>query len=42
MGQAINMKLIFCIFEQLADFKIKFHKSEIYCFDRAKDEVQNG
>jgi retron-type reverse transcriptase len=35
--KAINMKLILCIFEQLSGLKINFHKSEIFCFGKAKD-----
>jgi hypothetical protein len=35
--KALNMKLILCIFEQLSDLKINFHKSELFCFGRAKD-----
>ena len=40
LEKAINMKLILAIFEQLSRLKINFHKSEIYCFGRAK-EMQN-
>jgi hypothetical protein len=36
-AKAINMKLILCIFEQLSGLKINFHKSEIFCFGKAKD-----
>ena len=36
--KAVNMKLILCIFEQLSGLKINFHKSEIYCFGKAKDK----
>jgi hypothetical protein len=35
--KAINMKLLLSTFEQLSDLKINFHKSEIFCFDKAKD-----
>jgi hypothetical protein len=38
--KALNMKLILCIFEELSDLKINFHKSEIFCFGQAK-EVEN-
>jgi hypothetical protein len=31
------MKLILCIFEELSDLKINFHKSEIFCFNQAKE-----
>jgi hypothetical protein len=34
------MKLILAIFEQLSGLKIIFHKSELYCFGKAKD-VEN-
>ena len=35
--KALNMKLILCIFEQLSGLKINFHKSEIFCFGKAKE-----
>jgi hypothetical protein len=35
--KAINMKLILTTFEQLSGLKINFHKSEIFCFGKAKD-----
>ena len=38
LAKAVNMKLILCIFEQLSGLKINFHKSEIYCFGKAKEE----
>jgi hypothetical protein len=38
--KALNMKLILCIFEQLSGLKINFHKSEIFCFGKAKDIEQ--
>ena len=37
LEKAVNMKLILCIFEQLSRLKISFHKSEIFCFGKAKD-----
>ena len=37
VGKAINMKLILSTFEQLLGLKINFHKSEIFCFGKAKD-----
>jgi hypothetical protein len=37
--KAVKMKLILCLFEELSGLKINFHKSEIFCFDKAKDEV---
>jgi hypothetical protein len=36
MDKALNMKLVLCIFEQLSGLKINFHKSELFCFGRAK------
>jgi hypothetical protein len=35
MGKAINIKFLLCVFEQLSGLKI--HKSEIFCFSKAKD-----
>jgi hypothetical protein len=35
--KARNMKLILSTFEQLSGLKINFHKSEIFCFGKAKD-----
>jgi hypothetical protein len=40
LEKALNMKLILCIFEELSSLKINFHKSEIFCFGKAK-EVEN-
>lgn len=37
VAKAINMKLILTTFEQLSGLKINFHKSEIFCFGRAKE-----
>jgi hypothetical protein len=37
LEKAMNMKLILCIFEQLSGLKINFHKSEVFCFGRAKE-----
>ena len=37
LEKALNMKLILCIFEQLSGLKINFHKSEIFCFGKAKE-----
>jgi hypothetical protein len=41
LDQAVNMKLILSIFEQLSGLKINFHKSEIFCFGKAKDHEMN-
>jgi hypothetical protein len=35
--KAVNMKILLSTFEQLSGLKINFHKSEIFCFGRAKD-----
>jgi hypothetical protein len=35
------MKLILAFFEQLSDLKINFHKSDFFCFDKAKDDENN-
>lgn len=34
----ISMKLILCPLEQLLGFKIKFQKSELFCFGKVKEE----
>ena len=31
------MKLILCMFEQLSGLKINYHKSELFCFGKAKE-----
>ena len=36
VDKAVNMKLILSLFEQLSGLKINFHKSEIFCFGKAK------
>jgi hypothetical protein len=39
LQNALNMKLILCIFKQLSISKNKlFYKREIYCFGKAKEE----
>jgi hypothetical protein len=40
LEKAINMKLILCIFEQLLTLKINFHKSEIFCFGKVNDVLE--
>jgi hypothetical protein len=37
--KARNLKLILSAFEQLSSLKINFHKSELFCFGEAQDEV---
>jgi len=37
LDKALNMKLILSTFEQLSGLKINFHKSEIFCFGKAKE-----
>jgi hypothetical protein len=37
IDKVVNMKLILCLFEQLSSLKINFHKSELFCFGKAKD-----
>ena len=38
LAKARNMKLVLCLFEQLSRLKINFHKSELFCFGKAKEE----
>jgi hypothetical protein len=40
LDQAVNMKLILSIFEQLSRIKINSHKCEIYCFGKAKEDEE--
>jgi hypothetical protein len=37
LEKARNMKLLLGTFEELSGLKIKFHKSEVFCFGEAKD-----
>ena len=37
LPKATNMKLLLSLFEQLSGLKINFHKSEIFCFSKAKE-----
>ncbi|WVZ53298.1 hypothetical protein U9M48_004264 [Paspalum notatum var. saurae] len=39
LEQARNMKLLLCAFEQVSGLKINFHKSEIYCFGAAQQNL---
>jgi hypothetical protein len=34
---ARNLKFILCLFESMSGLKINFHKSEIFCFGKAKE-----
>jgi hypothetical protein len=38
--KAVNMKLLLSTFEKLSGLKINFHKSEIFCFGKAKDHEE--
>jgi hypothetical protein len=37
LGQAANMKLLLCAFEQLSGLKINFHKIEVFCYGEGKE-----
>jgi hypothetical protein len=37
LEKMLSMKLILCIFEELSGLKIKFHKSEVFCFSISKE-----
>jgi hypothetical protein len=39
LEKAQNLKLILSAFEQLSGLKINFHKSDLFCFSDAQDEV---
>ena len=41
LAKARNMKLVLCLFEQLTGLKINFHKSELFCLGRAKDDQES-
>jgi hypothetical protein len=40
LEKALNMKLVFCIFEQLSGLTINFHKSE-FCFGKEKEDEED-
>ena len=40
IAKARNMKLVLCLFELMLGLKINFHKSELCCFGRAKEEQE--
>jgi hypothetical protein len=37
LEEAKNMKLFLCSFDQLSGLKINFHKSEMFCYDSARE-----
>jgi hypothetical protein len=37
--KAKNLKLILSAFEQLSGLKTNFHKSDLFCFGEAQDQV---
>jgi hypothetical protein len=39
LDKAQNLKLILSAFEQLSGLKINFHKSELFCFGEALNEI---
>jgi hypothetical protein len=39
LEKAQNLKLILSAFEKLSGLKLNFHKSELFCFGEAQDEV---
>jgi hypothetical protein len=39
IDEARNIKLLLSAFEKMSGLKINFHKSEIFCFGQAKDEI---
>ena len=40
LAKTRNMKLVLCLFGELSGLNINFHKSELFCFGRAKEEQQ--
>jgi hypothetical protein len=40
LDQAVSMKLILTISKQLSGLKINFHKSDFFCFGKAKEDEQ--
>ena len=40
LDKVVNMKLILSTFEQFLRLKINFHKSEIFCFGKAKEREE--
>ncbi|WVZ94912.1 LOW QUALITY PROTEIN: hypothetical protein U9M48_040741, partial [Paspalum notatum var. saurae] len=40
LEQAKNLKIILCAFEKLSGLKINFHKSDIFCYGKAKSQVE--
>jgi hypothetical protein len=37
LERARNLKVLLCAFEQLSELNINYHKSEIFCYDKAKE-----
>jgi hypothetical protein len=37
LEKAQNLKLLLLAFEQVSRFKINYHKSELFCFNQAKE-----
>jgi hypothetical protein len=42
LEKARNPKLTLSTFEQIPGLKTNFHKSELFCFDEARDEANFG
>ena len=38
LDEAKNLKLVLVAFEKLSGLKINFHKSELFCYEVAKDD----
>jgi hypothetical protein len=41
MEKSLNMKPIMCIFEELSGLRINFQKSEVSCFGKAEDALED-
>jgi hypothetical protein len=41
LDKAQNMKLLLCAFEEASGLKINFHKSELFCFGQAQEDVEH-
>jgi hypothetical protein len=40
IDKSCNMKLLLFAFEQASGLKINFHKSEVFCFGAAQEELE--